>query len=81
MFAKYQSKAQYYLHLCYDHYLYLKRKKSVLNHHLGIGILKGYCEVLSEYQASLTETILGVHFLLMIRKNIKYISFFDNAAL
>lgn len=58
-----------------------KEKKSVLNHHLGIGILKGYCEVLSEYQASLTETILGVHFLLMIRKNIKYISFFDNAAL
>ena len=60
-----------------------KKKKFVPNFHLGIGIFKWLYEVLSENQASPTEIILGVYFLL-ITKNIKYNSlshFFDSVAL
>lgn len=48
-----------------------RKKKSVPNFHPGIVIFKWHYEVLSENQASPTETILGVYFLL-ITKNIKY---------
>ena len=44
------------------------------NFHLGIGILKWHYEVLSENQASPTEIILGVYFLL-ITKNIIFFIF------
>lgn len=45
------------------------------NHHLGIGIVKWYSEVLNENQANL-RLILGVYFLLMIQKNVNSALFF-----
>ena len=66
--------------LCCDHCFQLIKKKIVPNFHLGIGILKWHYEVLSENQASPTEIILGVYFLL-ITKNIIFFHFFDSIAL